>query len=179
MKLLYIIICLFANLCMIANNPKTTYAQIKLDPYESKTIKLRKIDLRDSTIVSVLNSCIPEIKDICKLHQENHYIRMVFVNDTITHVVLYPESLRNQFTIDFWKTNKKNIIGYLYADNVLVIIQGKGAKHFVKKKGHTKELTIIHFPPSNASDWSYWRYKIENGIITKERHLTRTPYILY
>lgn len=178
MKSVYILFCIFWNIHVIAGNPTVSFRNTNQDPYENRTIKLREIKFRDSTIVSVLNSAIPEIKDICRLYSENHYVRMVFIDDNPTQIALYPEHLQCQFTIDFWELMKKEIIGYLFVDDMLVIVQGKGAKHFAKKKKRRKVLSIIHYPPSNATDWSFWRYTINDGTVTKERHLTKKPQML-
>ena len=172
-------ICLLADIHAIAGNLAFSYFGKGPDPYEKKIIKLRELEFRDSTIVNILSSDVPEIKDICRLNSENHYIRMVFENDSLTQIVLLPEHLECQFTIDFWEIIRNNIIGYLYVDNILVIVQGKSAKRLVKKRKRTKVLNLIHFPPSNASDWSFWRYTIYDGIVTKEKHLTKKPHILF
>lgn len=178
MKLLCLLICLFLDVHVIAGIPTLFYGKTNQDCSENRRIKLREIKFRDSTIVSVLNSAVPEIKNACRLHPKNHYVRMVFINDNPTQIVLYPEHLQCQFTIDFWEIIKKDIIGYLIVDNTLVILQGKCAKHLVKKGKHTKVLSIIHYPPSNAIDWSFWRYTISDGTVTKERHLTKKPQML-
>ncbi len=179
MKVLCFFFCLLADIHVIAGNLTFSYSGKEPDPYEKKIIKLRELEFRDSTIVNILNSDVPEIKDICRLNSENHYIRMVFKKDSLTQIVLLPEHLECQFTIDFWEIIRNNIIGYLYIDNILVIVQGESAKRLVKKRKRTKVLNIINYPPSNASDWSFWRYTIyKNGIVTKERHLTKTPHIL-
>ena len=178
MKVLFFF-CLLADIQVIAGNLAFSYSGKEPDPYENKIIKLREIEFRDSTIVNILNSDVPEIKDICRLHPENHYIRMVFKNDSLTQILLLPEHLECQFTIDFWEIIRNNIIGYLYVDNILVIVQGESAKRLVKKRKRTKALNIIHYPPSNASDWSFWRYTINDGIVTKEKHLTKKPQILF
>ena len=179
MKELCFFFCLLADIQVIAGNLAFSYSGKEPNPYENKIIKLREIEFRDSTIVNILNSDVPEIKDICRLHPENHYIRMVLKNDSLTQIVLLPEHLECQFTIDFWEIIRKNIIGYLYVDNILVIVQGESAKRLVKKRKRTKALNIIHYPPSNASDWSFWRYTINDGIVTKEKHLTKKPQILF
>jgi len=179
MKVLCFFSWLLADIHVIAGVLTSSYFGKEIDPYENKIIKLRELEFHDSTIVNILNSDVPEIKDICKLNSENHYIRMVFKNDSLTQIVLLPEHLECQFTIDFWEIIRNNIIGYLYVDNILVIVQGKSAKRFVRKGKRTKVLNIIHYPPSNASDWYFWRYTINNGIIIKEKHLTKKPQILF
>lgn len=179
MKVLCFFFCLLANIHVIAGNLVFSYSGKEPDPYENKIIKLRELEFRDSSIVNILNSGVPEIKDICRLNSENHYIRMVLKNDSLTQIVLLPEHLKWQFTIDFWEIIRNNIIGYLYVDNILVIVQGESAKRLVKKRKRTKVLNIIHYPPSNASDWSFWRYTINDGIVTKEKHLTKKPWMLF
>ena len=178
MKMLFLLICMFWDTHLIAENPTLSYSKANGNPSEIRVIKLQEIKFCDSTIASVLNLAIPEIKAICSLHPENHYVRMVFIGNNPTQIALYPEHLRCQFTIDFWGRIKKDIIGYLLVDNTLVIVQGKEAKHFVKKGKHRKMLSIINYPPSNADDWSFWRYTISDGLVTKERHLTKRPQIL-
>jgi hypothetical protein len=179
MKVLCVFFCLLVDIHVIAGNLAFSYSGKEPDPYENKIIKLRELEFRDSTIVNILSSDVPEIKDICRLNSENNYIRMVFKNDSLTQIVLLPEHLECQFTIDFWEIIRNNIIGYLYVDNILVIVQGESAKRLVKKRKRTKILNIIHYPPSNASDWSFWRYTINDGIVTKEKHLTKKPQILF
>ncbi len=179
MKVLCFFFCLVADIHVIAGNLPFFYSGKEPDPYENKIIKLRELEFRDSTIVNILSSDVPEIKDICRLSSDNNYIRMVLKNDSLIQIVLLPEHLECQFTIDFWEIIRNNIIGYLYVDNILVIVQGKSAKRLVKKKKRTKVLNIIHYPPSNASDWSFWRYTISDGIVTKEKHLTQKPQILF
>ena len=179
MKQLIVLICLMMGVNIMAENPQTPYSKKVLGLDETVNIHLQEVEFRDDHIINIVASCVPEIKDSCRLENKNNYIRMCFVNENPTQIVLYPEIIPCHFTIDFWKNNRKDINGYLYIDDIMIIVQGKSAKKYIRKKQTSKILTIKHYPPSNARDWPFWRYTINNYVVTKERHLTKTPYILF
>ena len=179
MKQLIVIICLLMEINVMAENPEIPYGKKKNCFNDSLNIQLQELEFRDDIITNIVVSCVPEIRDSCKLQSKTHYIRMYFSNDVPMQIVMYPEILLCHFTIDFWRKNRKDIIGYLYVDEMLVIVQGRKVKKNINKRKGFKALTIKNYPPSNARDWSFWRYTINNNAVIKEKHLTKTPYILY
>ena len=76
-----------------------------------------------------------------------------------------------------WERYRKEIIGYMYVDDMLVIIQGKKAKKYINRKKEFKVITIGVYPPSCESDWSYWQYTLTGNDVIKKKHITKTPHI--
>lgn len=164
---------------MLAENFKTSNYKKKKSPIEVINVQLQEVEFHDENITDIVHSCIPEIINTCKIESKAHYVRMSFRNGNPTQFVMYPEILQCHFTIDFWMRNRKDILGYLYVDDMLVIVQGKKAKKFVKKKKAFKVINIENYPPSNAKDWSYWCYTLIGNDVIKEKHITKTPQILF
>lgn len=177
MRQICTLICMFLAIIMIAKDSQTSYYKKKNDPTETRNIQLQEIEFHDSNIVNIVNSCIPEIVNTCKLQSRHHYVRMYFIKGNPTQIVMYPESLLRHFTIDFWERYRKEIIGYMYVDDMLVIIQGKKAKKYINRKKEFKVITIGVYPPSCESDWSYWQYTLTGNDVIKKKHITKTPHI--
>ena len=90
--------------------PKLPIIRKKNDPTETRNIQLQEIEFHDSNIVNIVNSCIPEIVNTCKLQSRYHYVRMYFIKGNPTQIVMYPESLLRHFTIDFGKDTERKLL---------------------------------------------------------------------
>lgn len=166
------------GLCLFTLTPKGQNKSELSYSRANKKIRMHEVAFRDSTIINILRPVVEEIRDTCRLQSKQHYIRLCLEEGEPMKMVLYPENIMCDFTIDSWSRNKGITVGFICIGDMMLVVQGKNAKHYVKRKRRCMELEIVNYPPSNAIDWSYWRVTMGNGAVKLERHLTKTPYKL-